>query len=442
MNHLELYQHVLDSDRILDDSATQPAKKAAQDHVTNADKALIAQATSGQGSGKSAKSGFAVADVEVKGGIGIVIHAITERVPPGETIKGFVGYRTLYHALAEANQGKMVTVVLSVSDGRFRVFDTDQKKHDIAAETVVSISPREPPSGGLFFLSARPINLVAPKEKGAWSNLVQLASSDQDYVSLIRLGTGLEQNEVNVAASPRDWMPRLLNFQLAFEDGANGQTRTRLRNPMNPDQFLDIAVSLRSFVETKTGPLPFVVKAISKVGVFSYSPVAMMETIVHEATHEALEIRALELIRFWRETKSDNFQSWLLKQKSITGQIITIEENQHASERANGGMGELPTTGTLARIEAFMSCYHNPEFPIDKSGNLISSINFKQLGDMHEVWPPVSADLKVKLLKRLSSYYGGLDNTHQSFLKEYLNNYISANPDTADFHKRLLANLP
>ena len=366
------------------------------------------------------RGAFPVLSLSVRGQDGrkfsLVINAVRERVPPGETIGRFSGYRSLYHALVEASQSDRATLVFAVRNGRFRVYDSDQMRSSLSVGAVESMGPREPPKGGPFFHAVRLLNLERPRGGTSWSDRVQGASSDEDFLDLIRFATGLWPNEVNAASSSKEYVPGRLNFHRTLpQAGVCGFFRP---DSANPGQLEEDPVRLRA---DKSGPLPVVAFSIGTGSIIRYSPVYMMTTIVHEATHEAHDLRAIQVVRVWQNTKSDNFHHWLneqrQQQRTIAGERITLEDYQDISEKVVSGRA---TTEAIARIEGFTSTYHHPNYPFEEQTRPMSRIHFAEFGAINVYWKFVIKELRNELLDRLARYYDAIGSDHQEALMEYL----------------------
>jgi hypothetical protein len=449
VNPLEPNERVLDSELFVEGIVKKVLGKANQQISGNAQRALQAPSTPQQKSRSAGCLGagmIPIADISVhtQNGTtyGLMVCIGDQRVLPGVITRRFAGFRTLYHALAEASMSRQATAIVRDITGRYRVYETNIAKQSLEANSVARITPRESSKGGPFFNSLRLVHLEEPADKTPWAKLLDLATTSSDYIDLISLISGLERNEINLAEPFGSPLPKRLNFGVSdpLLQEVPGITGFYIRDPDIPNK--DIYKSTHLQV-VKDGPLPFAAFTIGKNAFVPASPVYTLGVIVHEATHEHHFLRTLEVIQAWQKSKSDNFDGWLGKQRDqktkIAGRAIDLEDFQVVAETRNQGGA---TTQTIAMIEAFMSTYHHPDFPLEGSAK---SLHFSGLRcidnlrciDHKNVWDSVYRDLQSELLTRLVTYYNGLDKAHQEVLKTYL----SENVRLGNFHKQFLAKL-
>ncbi len=329
-----------------------------------------------------------------------------EKTPPGQSTRTFVGYPTIFHALAVASQlttvgliiqfyrtGKSKTKMTGARGtdliGRFHVFNSNQKKHSVQPNyDSILMEPRRLP-----FLSIRVANMVRPISTKSWIERQKRIKNDEDRVLMIRDFMSLESREINIMRSTDMAKIGVINYDplLTRANGEGGIVELPCSNKKSalPDPTMSI------------GPKAF----------NTNTPITAMMTIIHEATHVLQAVRTIALVRLWRETDDKNFSYWL--QKSWDNKEISFEDFQLAEEQCKGGNS---THQILAILEAFTFGYHNlSKAMLGKNG-----VIWHQLYLFNLYWTGIHRDIASSIISRLKYYINALDRDHQRALKDQL----------------------
>jgi hypothetical protein len=336
-----------------------------------------------------------------------------ERLPPGRAAGQFAGYRTLYHALAEATMCRSAPAVLYDVSGRFRVFETSQPRRRLKAQSVQAVyrTPNEPRKGGPFFSGLRMVDLEMPNDPRPWNDQWVKANNYERF-ELMRQILGLKANEVASTSLSRDWDPNRINYDTIIS--LPGLT-TFVEPSDAPGNYRQAEL-----VFDKKSTLPQTGFAIGNVALTEVSPYPALATIVHEATHQDHNNFTIAILRAWRASKSNDFDKWLKNQHNqrsrIDGRLIDQEAFQVVAEKRNKGSA---TTQTIAYLEGFMSVFHHPDFPL--KGDALR-LHFEQLDVLDDkgYWKNVHIGLKQELKRRLSVYFSGLDSGHQQAPRQHI----------------------
>ncbi len=266
-----------------------------------------------------------------------------EVLPPGETVKTFHGYPTLFHALLVANTLSNIAFVYQVGInnkiyqdnrnwfGRFLVFETSKKPIELKlkhARLVPVIDGRLP----AHIVDQHVVNFLKRDESWSWNERVGAMQEQKTLGDIHNHAEHLLRDFVydglNINANPKIDVEQAKTHLAAVQSTSINvhylqEDALGYLGEKNVDPDKDYDHESNRFCATNEVDIPEKYIALTRSGFrpSSYisppsSPVYMMSTLVHEATHMAQAYRAIFLLQQWRRLPKKgrkDFHLWAYK---------------------------------------------------------------------------------------------------------------------------------
>jgi len=150
------------------------------------------------------------------------------------------------------------------------------------------------------------------------------------------------------------------------------------------------------------GPLPF-----------EEGDDAVLATLRHELVHAQHDHMILDWLTRWRATAQPNFSAWAAHQKASPADLALVR---------GGTAGQNVHTELPAHIEGFAAVFDRT--PPPSASVLLKSSRppaIEQLrGAADRGWTGVDKDVRKTAAQRLAAFYGSLDTSKQSLLRDWL----------------------
>jgi hypothetical protein len=317
------------------------------------------------------------------------------------------GYHTQQEAAAAARLTQERNVAIAILDGAWRVIrvDTDPRLlnpgGDDFTATPRDVTPIYYPNVDLpiDWDAANKSFSAAVAAYGPPSSPKDPQKLEAAYAHMLALTLGVPDTDIHIAHNAAEAVAGKINFRPdILVDGYSPMSADNQSAKLDPSKAPhDQATPL-----IEIGPYAFM-----------NMPTSLTETVLHESAHVGQEQRALAIYAQWYalDPRPSDFGKWVANNKSLSATDKAV-----TNELVNGGA--MPTMEAGASLEAFMGSYPTR----NTVGKNAADDPFLQLGKY--IAPPVGQKTPTPLndeqLKRIATWYAGLDVDHQRAFKAFL----------------------